>query len=265
MPRILLNHVTIGYRELGERTRPTIVFAHPMLWGPDAFPEFLDGLARDFHVIAFDIHGHGASGVYPGMTLDSMADDFQAALEQLGAVNVTWMGVSVGGMLGMRLALQSPRRISRLILMSTTAQLDPPPLREATYGLWKRYRDGERGPVADLALPFFFSPATMRDQPELVAAARREMAEAGDMSAAFEAALAVFDREGLDDRIGEIAAPTLILQGEDDPMTGPAQAEFMASKIRGAELTILKEANHLFPVEKPAETLARVRRFLGVA
>lgn len=262
MPRIVLNHVTIGYRELGLRTQPTIVFAHPMLWGPDAFRELLEGLAKNFHVIAVDIHGHGASGVYPGMTLDSMADDLRAALEQIGVVNLTWIGVSVGGMLGMRLAMQSPRWIRRLVLMSTTAQLDPPPLREATFALWKRFRDGERRTVADLALPFFLSPATMRDQPDLVAAVRREMAEAGDVSAAFEAAQAVFDREGLDDRISGIAAPTLVLQGADDPMTGPAQAEFMASKIPGAELTILKDANHLFPIEKPAETLERIQRFL---
>jgi len=262
MPRILLDHVTIGYRELGQRTQPTVVFAHPMLWGPDTFRDLLAGLAQDFHVIALDIHGHGASGVYSGMTLETMADDFREALGQLGAVNVAWLGISIGGMLGMRLALRSPRWIDRLILMSTTAQLDPPPLRGATLELWKRYCDGAREEVADPALPFFFSPTTMREHPEIVAAARRQIIEAGDVGGMFEAAMAAFDRGDLSDRIGGIDVPTLILQGRDDPMTGPAQAEFLASTIPGAELTIVEDANHLLALEKPMETLERIRRFL---
>ena len=63
MPVIDVDGVALGYREAGDRGRPTIVLAHSIPFGAEVFDEVASELARDFHLVVVDVHGHGASGV----------------------------------------------------------------------------------------------------------------------------------------------------------------------------------------------------------
>jgi pimeloyl-ACP methyl ester carboxylesterase len=78
-----------------------------------------------YHLIRLDIHGHGESGFRAPLTLEDMAADYYQLLTKLNLPNVSWVGHSIRGMLGMRLALADPEAIDSLILIATTAQLDP--------------------------------------------------------------------------------------------------------------------------------------------
>jgi 3-oxoadipate enol-lactonase len=83
-------------------------------------------------------------------------------------VNGVWIGHSVGRMIGMRLAVSHPEVINSLILIATTARLDPPQLRAENWQLWKLFRDRHREDIAEPALPFFFALATYKNPPEFV-------------------------------------------------------------------------------------------------
>ncbi|HEV2663962.1 MAG TPA: alpha/beta hydrolase [Blastocatellia bacterium] len=257
-----INGIPLGIQEMGDRKSRTIVFAHALLWGAGAFDEMLTELAKDFHIVAVDIHGHGASGYRDPMTLEEMTEDFYRLLEQLNLRKVTWFGCSIGGMIGMRLALAHPEAIDSLILMSTAARLDPPEIKEATLQLWELFGAGHREDIADPAMKFFFAPRTYQDRPELIEKYRKELIGMKEADGMFAAALAVFNRSDIGGAINRINAPALVIVGRDDLATSPAEAEFIGGQIPNARLEIIGDANHLVAIEKPREITRLVREFL---
>jgi 3-oxoadipate enol-lactonase len=262
VPIIHTNDIALRYRELGNRDHQTIVFVSSLLWSGDAFSELLTDLAKDFHLVIPDIHGHSASGYREAMTLEEMTGDFYLLLRQLRFPKVVWFGYSIGGMIGMRLALAHPEELDALVLMSTTARLDPPEIKEATLNLWKMFRDGHREDIADAAMKFFFASKTYRDRPELIQQYRTELVHTEDASGMFAAALAAFNRSDIGDQIHRINIPTLVVTGREDLAATPAQAKFIAEQIPSAHVEIIEDANHLAGIEKPLEIVTVIRDFL---
>jgi pimeloyl-ACP methyl ester carboxylesterase len=263
MPIIPINGIALHYRESGSRDNPTIVFAPSLLWGGDSFIELLTELAKDFHLMTVDIHGHGLSGYRDAMTLEEMTEDFYLLIGKLNLRKVVWFGCSIGGMIGMRLALAHPDALDSLILMAANARLDPPEIKAPTLDLWKMFRDGHREDIADSAMKFFFAVRTYQTRPELIAKYRTELMGTKEASGMFAAALAAFDRSDIGDEIHRIKTPTLVIAGREDLAATPAQAEFMAAQIPGAKLDIIEDASHLVGIEKPLEITKLVRGFLN--
>ena len=263
MPIIHSDGIALRYRELGSGDNPPMVFAHSLLWGGESFSELFVELAKDFHLVIPDIHGHGASGYRNGMTLEEMTEDFYLLLTQLGLQKVVWFGCSIGGMIGMRLALGHPHSLGALILLSTSARLDPPPIKEPTLRLWKQFRDGQREDIADAAMTFFFASRTYHDRPDVVAQYRSELVGMPEANGMFSASLAAFERSDIGGDIKRIKTPTLVMTGNEDPAATPAQAEFIAAQIPAAECHILPDASHLAGIEKPLEIANLIRSFLA--
>ncbi len=263
MPVININEVALNYRELGNRRNRTMVFTHTVLWDAEMLDHLVSEFANDFHLIVVDLHGHGQSGYRTPLTLEEMAGDYHQLLAKLGLSSVIWVGYSIGGMLGMRLALAHPETIASLILIATTARLDPPELREQTWQLWEMFRDGHREDIADAALQFFFAPATYQNQPQLIEHYRHKLINRKNIEGMFEAARASVYRTDISDQIAAIKAPTLVIAGKEDPATSPAESELIASRIPNAQLALIDEASHLLVVEKPREVAPIIRQFLN--
>lgn len=262
MPIILTNDVALRYRELGDRDNQTIVFASSLLWTADTFSELLTELGKEYHIVIPDLHGHGASEYREVMTLDDMTEDFYLLLQTLRLPKVVWFGCSIGGMIGMRLSIAHPEALDSLVLMATSAQLDPSTIKAATLHLWKMFRDGHREEIADAAMKFFFASKTYQDQPELIKQCRAILVGTKDASGMFAAALAAFNRSDIGSEIHRIKTRTLVIAGREDPAATPTQADFIASRIRGAELKIIEDASHLVGIEKPYAIAKLVRDFL---
>ena len=227
------------------------------------FDEFVTEFAKDFRVIAVDIHGHGRSGFRTPLTMDAMTEDFNSLLETLDLGKTIWLGASVGGMIGMRLALEYPEKFDAMILMVTNAKLDESQIKKDTRQLWELFRDGARETIAEPTLPYFFARKTFAEKPELVERFRQKLINFQDVNGMFAAALAVFERDDLSKKISAIQIPALIITGSEDLSATPQEAEFMASKIPNAELKIFEETNHLLAVEKPLEAAETIRGFLN--
>ena len=262
MPIIPINDVALRYRELGDRDNQTIVFASSLLWTADTFSELLTELAKEYHIVMPDLHGHGASEYREAMTIDSMTEDFYCLLRTLRLPRVVWFGCSIGGMIGMRLSIAHPEALDSLILMAATAQLDPSTIKAATLHLWKMFRDGHREEIADAAMKFFFASKTYRDRPELIKQCRAALVSTKDARGMFSAAQAAFNRSDIGGEIHRIKTPTLVIAGREDPAATPTQADFIASRIPGAEVKIIEDASHLVGIEKPFEIAKLVRDFL---
>lgn len=263
MPVLQINGIGLHYQESGNRNNPTIVFAHSLMWGANAFTELLTEIGRDTRLLTVDLHGHGPSGFRDAMTLEEMAEDCYALLKELGVGMVTWLGCGIGGMIGMRLALAHPDALDSLVLMATSARPDPSTLKASTLHLWKMFRDGHRQDIADSAMKLFFAPRTYQSRPELIAKYRKELVSTIDAGGMFAAALAAFNRSDLSSELHRIKARTLVLAGREDPAATPAQVDFIASQIPGAEIQIVDEASQLVGIEKPFEVARLVREFLS--
>jgi 3-oxoadipate enol-lactonase / 4-carboxymuconolactone decarboxylase len=168
MPIHTINNVALHYEERGDRSKPSLVLAGPLLFGAQGFDPLVPLLENDFYLVRLDVHGHGRSGLRVPLILEDMAEDFRELLLRLGLPKPVWVGHSIGGMLGMRIAHKYPDELAALILIAATARPDPPALREQTWQLWQAFRAGQRATIAEPALPFFFARVTFHEQPELI-------------------------------------------------------------------------------------------------
>src|SRR5215218_2271434 len=116
MPRVQVGDIQINYEERGAG-EPLLLI---MGFGGSLAgwrPEFLDGLARSFRVIAFDNRGTGLSDKPEGSTtVAQMADDGVGLLDALDIPRAHVMGISMGGMIAQELALRHPERVVGLVL-----------------------------------------------------------------------------------------------------------------------------------------------------
>lgn len=262
MATVKVNDILFAYDELGERGRPTIVFAHSLVWDREMFAEVVSDLASHFHIINLDQHGHGESGYPASFSLEDMARDFGALLDLLGLDAVHWAGLSLGGMTGLRLALQRPEKIRSLILMDTSSRPEMAERKAQYLQLAAAIRDGRASQVADQVLPFFFCETTYKEKPELVASYCERFMRAQDREGLYQAALAVFHRGDITDELPRISAPTLVLVGADDISTPPDRAQLIAERIPNARLTVIADAGHMSASEQPQPVAAAMREFL---
>jgi 3-oxoadipate enol-lactonase / 4-carboxymuconolactone decarboxylase len=201
-------------------------------------------LAVRFQVLRFDHRGHGGSPVPPGpYTVEEMAGDVVALLDRLGIERASYCGLSLGGMVGMRLALEHPDRVERLVLCSTSAHLAPPEM-------WTEraaaVREHGLEPQVAAAIDRWLTP----DAPRAAAARLEAMLRSIDAEgyAAGCEAIATHDLRG---RLAAIRAPTLAIAAADDPATPPPHLEAIAGEIPGARLDVIADARHLLNVERP--------------
>jgi len=262
MPVLHINGVALTYREVGDRNKRTLVLLHTVLWSADVFDHLIATLAKDFHIIDIDLHGHGQSGYRTPLRIEEMAADYHQFLTQLGLSKVTWIGYSLGSMIGMNMALRYPDLFHSLVLIATNARRDETQLGKQTQQLWDLFRAGHREDIVEPALQLFFARATYAQQPQLVEQYRRAAISFQDVEGIYQAAMAAAARSDVMDQLGAIRAKTLIIAGREDVTSTPAEAEEIAARIPDAQVAIVEDTSHLLMVEKPQEVVQIIREFL---
>jgi 3-oxoadipate enol-lactonase len=196
-------------------------------------------------VVRIDLRGHGGSPSTPGSyRVAELADDVYVLLDRLGLGRVDWCGLSLGAMVGMHLASETPERIGRLALCCTSAHFPDP-------SVWHdRITAVAAHGTAGIAAPVvarWFTPSWAAEHPDVVAEAEAMVAGTSDEGySGCCAALAAWDHR---DRLPAITAPTLVVAGTHDLAT-PVEphARTIASGIPGARLAIVDGA-HLATIE----------------
>jgi 3-oxoadipate enol-lactonase len=217
------------------------------------FRHQIEPLAALGRVVVFDGPGHGKSEVPPSFSLEENADALIDAFGELRIDRAIIVGLSWGGMLGMRMALGHASRVRALALLDTSAEAERP-ARAVKYRLFVSVsrRIGLPPALIDKQIvPLFFSPGTMRERPELVDRFVRA-ANGFSREGLARAALAVaVHRKDILDRLGAIRVPTLVLCGREDRSTELVHSERIAQRIPGAQLVTVEEAGHLSALERP--------------
>jgi 3-oxoadipate enol-lactonase len=227
---------------------PPALLLHGIGSSADSFRAQLDGLSGDHCVMAWDAPGYARSGDPAGeLTLDDYARTAVEVLDALEVERVHLAGVSWGGVVATRVALNHPARVSTLALIAST----PGRRGTASVGdLERRCRLLERVGPAEFARRRAGRVLRQPADPELRAEVERNMAAsvrlAGYRSAG--ASLAATRHAG---ELGAITAPALVIVGRDDGVTGLGESELLAEQIPRAGLMIIEGAGHLVNQERP--------------
>jgi len=267
MPTLHVNGATLWYEEHGAGPE-TVVFAHGLLWSGRMFDAQVAELADRFRCVTFDFRGQGQSEVTEGgYDMDTLSDDVAALIEALGCAPCHFVGLSMGGFIGMRLAARRPELVRSLVLMETSA--DPEPAENVP-----RYRllGGVVRLLGTLGMRLVM-PRVMRimfgrtflEDPAREAERRlwRERGMANRRRGIVRALDGVIERKPVYDELGKIAVPTLVMVGDEDVATVPAKAERLHAAIRGSRLVVIPGAGHTSSVEQPEVVNAALEGFLA--
>ena len=173
--------------------------------------------------------------------------------DRLELQRFSYAGLSLGGMVGMWLAIHAPERVDRLALLCTSAHLPPAQLwreRAATVRA-----AGTCAAISEAVVSRWFTPAFTQRRPDVVASftATLDGVDPEGYAVCCEAIAAMDQRDGL----SRITAPTLVIAGAQDLATPPSgHADVIARAVPGSLLVTLDPAAHLAAVEQPGAVTA---------
>ncbi|GCE27687.1 2-succinyl-6-hydroxy-2,4-cyclohexadiene-1-carboxy late synthase [Dictyobacter alpinus] len=264
MPYIHVNGAELYYEEQGSGSE-TIFFSHGLLWSCRMFDGQVAALRDRYRCIAFDHRGQGQSKVTrTGYDMETLYEDAAALIEALGNTPCHFLGLSMGGFVGMRLAARRPELLKSLLLLDTSA--DPEPVEHqskykqlAFIGRWMGIRMVS-GPVMELMFGQKFLHDPARDEQRTTW--RQRLINNNRIGSA-RATIGVAKRQSVYDEIEKISVPTLILVGEQDIATPLTHAQRLHSRIAGSQLIVIPEAGHTSTVEEPEAVNAAINTFLA--
>ena len=258
--------------ELG--SGPPVVFIHGLSGSWQNWLEQLPVFARDHRVITFDLPGFGASELpREKITISGYGRFVEALLDELGVASAAVVGNSMGGFIGIELAIRFPERVERLVLVSAAglsieylrneralAVLGALGNRLAAYSGWVASRSDAlaRRPVARRAIFGIVAHRPDRLPGPLVAEQVRGSGKPG-----FIPALDALTDYPIRDRLGEIACPTLIVWGAEDKLVPARDADEFARLIPNARKVVWPQTGHVAMLERPEGFNALVQAFLA--
>jgi 3-oxoadipate enol-lactonase len=212
-------------------------------------------------VITPDLRGHGRSQVALGpFTMEQHADDLAALLDHLRVRHAVVAGLSMGGYVAFALWRRHPERVQSLILADTRAEPDSEVARAGRDAAMVRVQQVGAAAYADEMLPRLLAPTSLLDA-KIAGATRKMMAEQ-PVEGIIGALGGLRDRADSRSTLPTITVPALVIAGDADVITPPADARAMAAAIPDARLIVIPKAGHLTPLENPRAFNAAVRTFL---
>lgn len=257
MPFVKLRDADLYYEESGTGDE-TIVFSHGLLFDHRMWEHQLAYFSGRYRCIAYDHRGQGLSTVTDrGYDMDSLCADAVGLFRCLNLTRAHFVGLSMGGFVGMRLAARHPQLIDKLVLMETSAD---PEVNAAKYNLLRFiFSLGGARLVSRKVISILFGRSSLADP------SRKETADVWRKrveqypTTIVRAVDGVIQRKGVADELAKINSPTLILVGDEDVATTPEKAKRIQAGIPGSVLQVLPGAGHSSCLEVPGE----VNRLIG--
>lgn len=258
MPFIAAGGITVHYDLAGPPDAPVILFANSIGTSLQIWDAMVPALTAHYRVLRYDMRGHGMTDATPGAYgMDTLAGDAAALLDALGIAKAHVCGLSIGGMVAQCFAATMPERVASLILCDTASVIGPPQVWDDRIAAI-----GERGmeAIAPGVMPRWFTQRFREERPDLLRGYINMLGRTTVVGYT-GCALAIRDADLRADD-ARIACPTLVVVGDQDAATPPAQAEELAGAIAGARLVVLPDAAHIPCVEQPDALSARILDFL---
>ncbi|TDU87642.1 3-oxoadipate enol-lactonase [Kribbella voronezhensis] len=238
----------LDYQVSGPEKAPVVLLGSSLgatraMWAPQ-----LETLSERFRVVAFDHRGHGGSEAPPGpYSIEDLGGDVVELLNELLVEQAAYVGISLGGAVGLWLAENAPDRFSRFALLC------PPAYPAAGAQMWTdraaQVRAEGTKAITEATLKRWFLPEYAEAHADEVELIRQQLLNTSDEGyAACCEALGALD---LREKLGDITAPVLLVTAESDTSIPPETVVPLASQIPGAHLEIIPDAAHLVTYSHP--------------
>jgi 3-oxoadipate enol-lactonase len=265
MAKATVNGCEYNYEDRGSGEE-VIFFGHGLLYNWHSWEHQVEHFAnKGYRIIAVDWRGQGGSdgSADPeAFSLYNLGEDAYALLQHLGIQKVHWVGLSMGGMVAMRLYPKHPEIFKSLALLDTSAADDKEHLEQyrqmeeayLAYGLIPQLADG-------LHATFYTAPF-LQENPDAVAYWDNYWATA-NREWLYKAITPVIERDDVSETVDQIKVPTLVLCGDQDMSTPLKYSEDLHRRIEGSKYVVIPNAAHMSTVERPAEVTQALDEFIS--
>jgi aminoacrylate hydrolase len=254
----------LAFEEHGPEDAPPVVMSAGLGGAGSYWRPNLEALSAAHRVILYDHRGTGGSNraLPADLTVEDMAGDVIALMDGLGIETAHFVGHAAGGLVGLQLAVDSPRRLTSLTVVNGWTRLDPHFARcfEARLALLR-----DTGPRAYLrAQPIFIYPATWSSEHcnALDAEVEHQLVHFQG-SDNLEARIAALQAFYLDDRLDKVATPLLAVAAKDDMLVPWTCTPAFAGRIGGSTVRLMDWGGHACNVTDPEGFNAILLDFLG--
>ena len=250
----------------GPEHGPTLLLVRPLGGSMASWADFSDRLARDIRLVMFDGRGTGRSGPAPwSLTTRSMARDAKALLDVLEIPKAHVYGISLGGMVSSWLAVDHPEKVDRLVLASAVPMGTMFRPQAIGRGLSVAGCLTQSAPLAEACMATRILSHHFREQhPDEVERIRKRAAQFPATHRALGILLAAAARHDVGRHLPEIAAETLVLHGEHDPLLTEQSQGKLLQGIPSVTFDTIVGAGHDISAEAPEIVAERVLKHLGI-
>lgn len=247
--QIRSNGSTFNCRVDGERG-PWVLLSHGLATDLGMWDELASDLKNRFRMLRYDARGHGGSAATDGdYTLDQLVTDAVGILDALGVPEAHFAGLSMGGMVGLGLMLDHPRRI-RSAVIADSRHTTTPDFTKAWLDRAEAVGRGGIEAIVTSTVKRWSSAGLAQRNPAVIA--RMERMIRNTSPAGYCGCAAALARLNYGHRLGEIRIPTLVLCGTEDHGAPPENTRQMHAMINGSRFLEIEQAGHISNIEQPA-------------
>jgi len=260
MPIVKTATLDIHYAEDGPADAPALVFSNSLATNLSMWQVQAQHFSDRFRVIRYDQRGHGTTAVPAGpYTFEQLANDAVALLDALDIATAHFVGLSMGGMTALGLALDHADRIASIAACNCVAGYGPDGVKMWDERIAIAEKSGMK-PLCDGTMERWFTPPFLAEEgPDLHTI--REQFLSTPTSGYVGCCQAIRDLD-YTDRLSGVTLPVQLIVGADDPTTPPEASRAIQQRIAGAALTVIDNASHLCNVEQPAAFNSALLGFL---
>jgi pimeloyl-ACP methyl ester carboxylesterase len=265
MHRAALSTVELAYVDRGKGTPVLLVHGFPLdhtMWNAQ-----IDALADCCRVIAPDLRGFGQSSLGDadpklGVSMERYADDLVEFLDVLAIHEpIVLVGFSMGGYVAWQFVRKHVSRLRALVQCDTKAAADTGEARATRLKMADEISEWGSARVAEMMGPKLLAKRSFEVKPDVVADVRR-VVEATSPAAIACAQRGMASRPDMTGLLPGIRVPTLVLVGQEDAISPPAEMRAIADAIPDAKLVEIPDAGHMTTMENPKAVNEALRKFL---
>ncbi len=260
MPFVAIEDVNVYYDASGPEDAPVVLLANSLGTNVHVWDAQIAALCGTHRIVRYDMRGHGLTqaGTAASFGIADLADDAAHLLDALGLGVVTFVGLSIGGMVGQCFAAAYPERVRALALCATASRIGTPEIWEARIAAVER---GGMHAIVPGVLERWFTPRAHAERPALVSGFGTMLERTP--AASYNAACRAIRDADLRAADAAVRCPTLVIAGSDDAVTTPAMASEMCAAIPGARLHVIEGAAHILCAEAPDAFNSALLSFLA--
>jgi 3-oxoadipate enol-lactonase len=243
----------------GPAGAPAVILANPIGTSRAIWDAQARVLRENYRLLRFELRGHGEPGARsdapPGSySIAELGTDVLGLMREYGLTSAAYCGISIGGMIGLWLAANTPERISSLVVCCTA--ITPMPSRQAWLDRAALVRSGGMAAISEMIPPRWFTPGFIAREPAAVAFVMDMLhgTDPGGYAGCGEAIAEVDLRPAL----GSIKAPALVIAGAEDQAAPPWHGAATAIGIPDSRLVVVRGASHLAPYQTPGPVTAAI-------